>query len=142
MKDVTKLMINDYKILEVGMDFMGYRVTKEKGLSFHHLVVPKRKNGKYEKENGAILIRYSSHDYLHAIERVDLEVFNYITSEMIDENIKGFIDMANIKRIDDLLCYFEDRHKDDTTKKGHILIKDVYRRRVLEEERKSWKILY
>ena len=135
MKEVTKLMIEKYKIMEIGYDFMGYRVNKEKSLSFHHLIVPKRKNGKEIVENGALLVRESSHDYLHVIEKVDHQIFNYITSEMIDENVKGFIDMANLKRIDDLLSYFENKHGDDTCKRGYYLIKDVYKRRLLQERR-------
>ena len=45
---------------------------------------------------------------------------------MIDENIKGKIDIENLKHIRDLLLYFEKEYKDDTTKKGKRLIKWEY----------------
>lgn len=43
MKSITKLMINEFKIMQLGFDFMGYRVEKQNSLSFHHLIVPRRK---------------------------------------------------------------------------------------------------
>ena len=42
---------------------------------------------------------------------------------MIDENIKGRLDIDNLKRIHDLLLYFEREHDHDTLKKGKLLIK-------------------
>ena len=42
MKQVTKDMIDDFKIMKKKIDFMGYEVDSKNGLSFHHLIVPKR----------------------------------------------------------------------------------------------------
>ena len=42
MREVTKLMVNEFKIMKLGMDFMGYRVTRKEQLSFHHLLVAHR----------------------------------------------------------------------------------------------------
>ena len=39
MKEITKIMINDFKIMKFGMDFMGYKVTRKEQLSFHHLII-------------------------------------------------------------------------------------------------------
>ena len=43
MKQVTKDMIDDFKIMKKRIDFMGYEVDSKNGLSFHHLIVPKKK---------------------------------------------------------------------------------------------------
>lgn len=107
------------------IDFMGYSFTKNNA-SYHHLIIPRRLNGPETIENGAVLNGLTSHPYLHIIESKDLEIFNLITSEMIDENIKGRIDVENIKRIHDLLIYFEKEHDHDTTKKKKLLIKRQY----------------
>lgn len=138
MKEVTNLMINEFKIMELGMDFMGYEVKRKESLSFHHLIVPhrdcKRKglgNG-YYRWNGAILTQdikrsgSDSHDYLHVIERYDPEIFALISSEMIDENIKGRLDRDNLLRIKALLEYFEREYANKRTNKGNLIVKEEY----------------
>lgn len=129
MKEITKIMVNDFKIMKLGMDFMGYHVNRKQDLSFHHLIIPRRHCKEaglgegYLYWNGAILRQNTSHDYLHTIEKIDPDIFFELTSEMIDENIKGRLDIDNLKRIHDLLLYFEREHDHDTTKKGKLLIK-------------------
>ena len=129
MREVTKLMVNDFKIMKLGMDFMGYHVNRKQDLSYHHLIIPRRHCKEaglgegYLYWNGAILKQNTSHDYLHLIENIDPEIFYELTSEMIDENIKGRLDIDNLKRIHDLLLYFEREHDHDTSKKGKLLIK-------------------
>ena len=129
MREVTKLMIKDFKIMKLGYDFMGYKVNRTKDLSFHHLIIPHRESKSYGLGegylywNGAILRQDTSHEYAHVIEKIDPEIFYELTSEMIDENIKGRLDTDNLKRIHDLLLYFEREHDHDTTKKGKLLIK-------------------
>ena len=129
MKEITKLMVNDFKIMKLGMDFMGYHVNRKQDLSYHHLIIPRRHCKEaglgegYLYWNGAILRQNTSHDYLHIIEKIDPDIFYELTSEMIDENIKGRLDIDNLKRIHDLLLYFEREHDHDTSKKGKLLIK-------------------
>ena len=129
MKEITKIMINDFKIMKLGMDFMGYHVNRKQDLSYHHLIVQRRHCKEvglgegYLYWNGAILRQNTSHDYLHTIENIDPDIFYELTSEMIDENIKGRLDIDNLKRIHDLLLYFEREHDHDTSKKGKLLIK-------------------
>lgn len=129
MREITEKMIKDFKITKLGFDFMGYKVDKKQSLSFHHLIIPHRESRNYGIGdgylywNGAILRQNSSHDYLHLIENIDPEIFYELTSEMIDENIKGRLDIDNLKRIHDLLLYFEREHDHDTSKKGKLLIK-------------------
>lgn len=125
MKEVTKLMINEFKLKELGHDFMGYSLQKGDIYTFHHLIVPNRQGGPYARWNGAIL--YSTpHQYLHVIEATDYRYFGYLTSEMIDMNHKGFIDIDNILEINDILCEFEYKYRNRRTKKGKRLIKDTY----------------
>ena len=129
MKEITKIMVNDFKIMKLGMDFMGYHVNRKQDLSYHHLIIPRRHCKEaglgegYLYWNGAILRQNTSHDYLNIIERIDPDIFYELTSEMIDENIKGRLDIDNLKRIHDLLLYFEREHDHDTSKKGKLLIK-------------------
>ena len=129
MKEITKIMVNDFKIMKLGMDFMGYHVNRKQDLSYHHLIIPRRHCKEaglgegYLYWNGAILRQNTSHDYLHIIEKIDPDIFYELTSEMIDENIKGRLDIDNLKRIRDLLLYFEREHDHDTSKKGKLLIK-------------------
>ena len=47
MKEITKIMINDFNIKKLGYDFMGYKVNRTKDLSFHHLIIPHRESRAY-----------------------------------------------------------------------------------------------
>lgn len=129
MKEITKLMINEFKIKQLGMDFMGYSLQKGDIYTFHHLIIPRRFGGLETRKNGAVLCGNSSHPYAHLIEYIDPEIFYRITSEMIDENIKGRLDIENLRRIRDLLECFEREHSTDRNKKGKLLIKEEYYKR-------------
>lgn len=133
MKRVTALMVNQYKIKELGFDFMGYTFANKNDLSYHHLIIPNRLGGPMTVENGAVLVRNTAHDYIHRIEPIDPEIFAFITSEMIDENISGRLDTRSIKRIHDVLKYFEKEHCADTLRSGAPLIPDTYIRRRIRE---------
>lgn len=135
MKEITKLMVNLYHIKKVGYDFMGYSFVSPTDLSYHHLILEKDKGGEETVENGAILVRKTAHDYVHVIEKFDKEIFSKVREEMIKEKEKGFIDIENIKRINDLLLMFEEKHKEDTFKDGNLIIRDIYKRRVLNNIR-------
>lgn len=126
MKEVTRLMINEYKLKQLKFDFMGYTFDRTESLSFHHLIVPRRHGGPMTKQNGAILRQNTSHDYLHRIEGIDFDMFCAITSEMLDENIKGYLDIKNLKKIRDILLCFEREYSGTTTKKGKKIIKPEY----------------
>lgn len=137
MKTITKLMYDEFNIKKLGVDFMGYEVKRKESLSFHHLIIAHKDCKRlaipsegYVRWNGALLVQETSHDYLHIIERVDLEIFYRITSEMVDENLKGKIDIENLRRINDLLLFFEKEHISDRTKNGKTLIKREYLKRV------------
>lgn len=132
MKQVTNLLINDFKIKELGYDFLGFSIRKNDVLSFHHLILSKEycKKAKlgngYWYWNGVILCQETSHSYLHLIQKYDDKLFKYLTSEMIDMKNKGYLDTYNLKNIQDILDYFEYLHIQDKTEKGHCLIKKEY----------------
>lgn len=135
MRELTKIMIKKYALNKLKMDFMGYEFQKPEQLSFHHLIIPHRESKLYGigegylEWNGAILRQNTSHDYLHVIEAFDYDRFAAITSEMIDENIKGYLDLENIRQIDDILTSFEREYSGKRTKKGQPIIKEQYTRR-------------
>lgn len=130
MKEIIRQMIKIYKIKQ--FDFMGYDIKRKESLSFHHLIIPHR----YCKEqglgegyfvwNGAVLNQETSHEYLHIIENKDYEIFCRLTSEMVDMNIKGYLDIKNLRYIKDILLYFEKEHSLDRNSKGRLLIKREY----------------
>lgn len=132
MKEITKIMIKDFKIMKLGVDFMGYEVDRKENLSFHHLVIPHRcckEQGLgegYYYWNGAILMQRNSHEYLHIIEQKDRDVFDYITSEMIIMNCLGKLTSENLKKINEALISFEKEHCSDKGSKGRYLIKEEY----------------
>ena len=126
MKEVTSYMYNNYGLKKMKCDFMGYTFKRKEDLSFHHLIIPNREGGAIAVWNGAILNGFTSHPYLHRIESRDEEIFYLITNEMIDQNIKGYLDIDNLKKIRDLLEYFEREHCSDVTSKGKRLIKEEY----------------
>lgn len=136
MRDITKLMIAKYNLLSLKYDFMGYSFNNEKELSFHHLIVPHRlcniqhiENDGYVEWNGAILNQKTAHNYLHIIERYDREMFEAITEQLVEENVKGYLDLKNILYIDDVLKCFEREYSGARTKNGKPLIKEEYVRR-------------
>ena len=133
MKAITKLLINKYHIDELGYDFLGYSLQKKDIYTYHHLIIPARKGGQYTEWNGAVLCGKTSHPYLHTIEQYDELMFYAITSEMIDMKHKGFLDFYNLNNINEMLLDFEDRFDGEETKKGHLIIKPEYKRRILRK---------
>lgn len=132
MKQITIDMIQDYRINELKYDFMGYVFKDLRELSFHHLIVPrrdcphKRLGDGYYKWNGAILVRDTAHDYLHLIEHYDEELFDLLTAEMIDQNVQNRLNIANLKRIRNILLAFEQEYGDEVDAHGKHLIKQRY----------------
>lgn len=126
MKEITKLMIKKYALMKLKYDFMGYQLQRSNQLSYHHLIIPKRYKGPMTFENGTILVQRTSHDYLHIIEQYDLDMFLAITSEMIDQNLKGYLDWENLKAINDILQQFEKEYCSLRNGKKKPLIREEY----------------
>lgn len=118
-------LIRDFKLQKIGMDFMGYDF-HAKGSSYHHLVTPKRLGGLITYENGAVLMQSTAHNYLHTIEKYDLDVFNCITKAMINQKEKEYIDVEDLKYIRDCLLYFERYYGHLKTNKGKPIVKEYY----------------
>lgn len=133
MKDITKLIINRYHISKLGYDFMGYNFISPTDLSYHHTILEREEGGEETIENGVVLVRKTSHDYVHIIERHNKEIFMKIRQVLIDEIEKGIIDMDNLKRINELLLEFEMKHGEDTFKDGTLIIRDSYKERLLNK---------
>lgn len=135
MREITKLMINEFGIKKLGYDMMGYTFKSTKELSFHHLRIPKRMcqniEGKgYTRNNGAILKQSSSHEYLHTIEIYDRDMFIAITKLLCVENDLGRIDKECLQRIRDILLAFEAEYQDKKNGKGKLIIKKEYANRI------------
>ena len=130
VKEVTKLLINDFKIRQLNYDFMGYSLQRGDIYTFHHFLIANRENGPYAYWNGVILCGKTSHPYLHLIESKDEERFYDITSEFLDMKNKGYLDIENLRYIDDILTNFEKEYCGKRSKKGKILIKEEYTKRV------------
>ena len=136
MKDVVKRMITNFRIVELGYDFMGYDVNRVESLSFHHLIVPHKDcselgiQGGFEEWNGALLVRETGHDYLHIIEKYNFNIFLDITGELVDQNLKGRLDPNNIKLINLLLNDFEKEWDGEIGYNGKPLIRDEFRKRL------------
>lgn len=136
MREITRSMIKKYALNKLKYDFMGYDFTDNRELSFHHLIIPKKDCKKMEKKgfeewNGAILVQDRAHEYLHRIQCYDDDRFMAITFEMIDENLKGHLDIENIKIIDDILRSFEKEYLGVKAKNGNEIIKEEYLKRLL-----------
>lgn len=125
LKEVTKLLINDFKIKELGHDFMGYSLQKGDIYTFHHLLVPNRQGGPYAYWNGVVLFS-TPHQYLHAIEAIEHKYFEYLTSEMQDMKVKGYLDDANLREIEAILSEFEWKYKNHYTKKRKKVLRPEY----------------
>lgn len=132
MREITKLMVNDFNLKKLGYDFAGFHFNRVNELSFHHLIVPHRDSMSfgigegYVYWNGAILVQNTSHDYLHLIESVNRPMFLAITDELVLENKQGYVDIDNMRRIHSIMEEFEDKYGDIRGKKGKLLIKREY----------------
>lgn len=147
MKMVTNLMINEFKLRELGMDMMGYKVVRDNDYSFHHLIVPHRdcKRKKIESDgyvrwNGAILSGKTAHPYLHLVEQYKRAYFEDITHQLISMNQKGYVDVEDLRIIHEILHEFELLYDYEVSHKGKIIIKPEYRKRIELNEENCEKI--
>lgn len=130
-------MINEWGIEKLGLDFMGYRLQKGDMYTYHH-IVKREHGGEITVDNGAILCGSTSHPYLHAIEYRDFKYYEYIKEELLLINRAHEINMKNLRRINEILMDFEDKHMYDTTRKGHYIIKKKYLCRPLRFDKKHY----
>ena len=67
MKEPLITMLEIYKPLEIGKDWMNYKMVRQSDITFHH-IKEVRNGGKRILTNGAILIK-RSHDYLNYLDQ-------------------------------------------------------------------------
>lgn len=133
MKDVTRSLIQDFQILELGYDFMGYPpqsppysdIPQPDLLTYHHLLVPARIDPSYTYQNGVILYT-TPHSYLHVIESISPSHFHYLTAEMFDMKVAQTLTPYHLHNIDQILTDFETNYSDHRTSKNKVLIKQPY----------------
>lgn len=66
MKEPLITMLKIYKPLELGVDWLDYKIVRANDLTFHH-IQEVRNGGKRIITNGAILVR-QSHEYLNYLD--------------------------------------------------------------------------
>lgn len=139
MKKITKEMILYYRLKDIGLDFVGYPFKDLDELCFHHTIISHKMCKElglgegYWQWNGSILVQNTIHQYLHTIEHYDYDRFLAIKSELIDENIKGYIDLNNLLNINDILRGFEREYCGTRNRKNNLIIKEGYTRRLIRK---------
>ena len=126
MSRLRERLYKEYNIEELGYDFMGYEFQSKKELSTHH-IVPRHTGGQTKKNNLCILNRNTSHNYIHLIEDIDYKTFLQISKCLMEQVKAGKVDLDELKRINEILLYFEDKYKNAESRTGGILIKPDYK---------------
>lgn len=134
MSKLRERYYKEYKLEELGMDFMGYGFNDKKELSTHH-ILPRHSGGKTEKKNLCVLNRYTSHNYIHLIEDTDFKVFLEVSKYLLEQVKMGQISREKLLQIDDVLQFFEFKYRDEETRGGELLIKPEYKKRLILEEK-------
>jgi hypothetical protein len=131
MGRIADKLFYDFDLHKLGYDFMGFYFDDKGELSYHH-IIPRHYKGKTTYENGAILNRQTSHNYIHTIEEMDFQLFIELSQILRDEHKAKKITPEHLKEINMLLSYFEQKYAGQYTKRGNLIIKDEYvRRRVI-----------
>lgn len=128
MGKLTERLFYDFDLHKLGYDFMGYMFDSKKELSYHH-IQPRHYGGKTTYDNGAILNRCTSHNYIHTIEEMDFQLFIELSQILKDEHRAKKITPEHLKEINMLLTYFEQKFDQQYTKRGNLIIKEEYTRR-------------
>ena len=126
MDYIKKEMLEIYKPIS-NMDWMNYKLVK-KEITFHH--IQKRvDNGKREIENGALLMPVG-HEYLHLIERYDIDRYILINKLFKSINRQRYEPTRSQRELMEyVLKEFENLHKGEKNKKGMLIIKRKYTER-------------
>lgn len=127
---MTKLktkIYDNFKLQQLGVDFMGYEFENKKDLTYHH-IQPKNYGGQTTYNNGALLIN-ASHNYIHTIQTFDFKLFLELSQELKKEHAQGEITHDRLIVIAQMLAYFESKYANIYTRSGAPLIKDEFTRR-------------
>lgn len=128
MGKLSDRLYYDFKLNQLGYDFMGYEFDSKKELSYHH-IQPKHFGGQTTYDNGALLVRSTSHNYIHLIEEYDYKMFLMVSKLLIEEKNMGKVDIEILKEIDGILNCFEEKYERAYTKKGQPLVREEFTRR-------------
>ena len=113
MNDVTVEMIKIYGTYK--FDWMNYKICKD-DLTYHH-IIKKENGGKLTIENGALLTK-RAHEYLHSIERLDVDLYERINNVLKEINDQKKSPSTNQReKINLLLLEFEIKYADKIIKK-------------------------
>lgn len=127
MGSITNKLFNDFELYKLGYDFMGYYFDDKKQISYHH-IQPRHYKGKTTYKNGALLVRETSHNYIHTIEEYEFQLFIELSQELIAEHKDG-ITKDHLLAIRQMLEYFEHKFENQYTKRGVPIIKEEFTRR-------------
>lgn len=101
MKEPMITMLQIYKPLELGVDWMDYKIVRVSDLTFHH-IKEKRHGGKRVLSNGAILVK-DAHNYLNYLDRYYYEyykqlngLFKELNMTMLPPDENYYIEVNNI----------------------------------------------
>lgn len=127
MREVSKQIIDDYRLRKFKIEFMGFYFNTINDLSFHHYLVARRDckdkglGDGYTYENG-VMLETHSHQLLHNIENIDTDIFYAITSHFLNMKIKEALTKEDLLAIQDMLTYFIREHDRDRNSKGKLII--------------------
>ena len=135
MSRLREKLYKEYKLEELGYDFLGYTFDSKRELSTHH-ILPKHSGGETKKNNLCILNRFTSHNYIHLIEEYDYKVFLELSKYLLEEVKKGEISREQLLRIEDALQFFEYKFRDEEDRYGEKIIKPEYKEKriILKED--------
>lgn len=129
MSKLRERIYKDFKMEQLGYDFMGYPFEFKKELSTHH-IIPRHSGGETKKNNLCVLNRFSSHNYIHLIEDYDYKTFLEISRCLMEQVKLGKISIGELNTINDILNTFEYKYRDEETR-GGLLIKPIYKKRLI-----------
>ena len=123
MDNIKKEMLAIYRPIS-DMDWMNYKLVK-KDVTFHH-IQKKVDKGRKDVENGALLMPVA-HEYLHLIERCDVDRYIFINKLFRSINEQRSEPTRSQREVMEyLLKEFERIHKWDKDRKGRLLVKRKY----------------
>lgn len=135
MSKLRERIYKDFKMEQLGYDFLGYTFDSKKELSTHH-ILPRHSGGQTKKNNLCALNRFTSHNYIHLIEDTDYKVFLELSKYLLEEVKLGKIDREQLLRIADVLEFFEYKYRNEEDRHGELLIRPEYKskRIILKED--------
>jgi hypothetical protein len=128
MRRLNDKLFYDFNLHKLGYDFMGYYFDDKKDISYHH-IQPRHYKGKTTYENGALLNRTTSHNYIHTIEEYEFDLFIELSQVLKDEHKCKAITKEHLEEIRAILECFEHKYNQQYTKRGNLIIREEYTRR-------------